>query len=228
MAGLVVPPAPPVAVLRQANHRRFAHELGQALPGARFVQTEGDLVGVLAQVELLASVSVEGNWLLKRPLGYAGRGRRKVAPGGQLSAVDRTWVEAALRDGDGLQVEPLVERMLDCALHGWLGADGQCTLGEPVVSEIDASGAWVSSELASPNALTGAERESLTSEAKLTARALTTLGYFGPFGLDAFRWKAPDGRIHFQPRCELNARYSMGWAIGMHAVVDGLSDVPGR
>jgi len=213
-AGLEVPEAPDVEVLRAVNHRRFAHRLGQALPGAQFVETEAALLEVLSDSSALETVSSERNWLMKRPLGYAGRGRRKIA-GPQLRASDRTWVEAALRSGDGLQVEPLVERTLDAGLHGWLARDGALTLGEPTVQVVDATGTWVSSERAGPSTLSLIEREALVGEARVTASALHHAGYFGPFGLDAFRWRAPDGTAHFQPRCELNARYSMGWAVGM-------------
>ena len=213
-AGLQVPPSPPAAVLRAVNHRRFAHRLGQALPAARFVETNAELLEVLADTRLLATLSSERNWLMKRPLGYAGRGRRKISSA-HLSEPDRIWVDAALRKGDGLQVEPLVERVIDAGLHGWLNADGAVVLGSPTISSIDDAGTWVSSELASPTALTTTERDALEREALATARALTAAGYFGPFGLDAFRWRSPDGAVHFQPRCEINARYSMGWAVGM-------------
>ena len=219
-AGLSVPAGPSVAVLRQVNHRRFAHALGQALPGAQFVHDERELLEALSDSALLEQVSVERNWLMKRPLGYAGRGRRKIASA-SLNPTDRTWIEAALRSGDGLQVEPLVSRVLDCGLHGWLGEDGALTLGQPTESEIDPSGTWVSSARAAATTLEPAEREQLEHHARETAKALHHAGYFGPFGLDAFRWRAPDGSTHFQPRSELNARYSMGWVIGM-----GQSEVP--
>jgi hypothetical protein len=39
-------------------------------------------------------------------------------------------------------------------------------------------------------------------------------GYFGPFGIDGFRWRWA-GRTGLRPRCEINARYTIGWAIGM-------------
>ncbi len=213
-AGIEVPAAPGQAVLREVNHRRFAHRLGQALAGSTFVQTQAELLAVLGEGDVLARVSTERNWLMKRPLGYAGRGRRKIASA-ELSPTDRTWIEAALRDGDGLQVEPLVARELDCGLHGWLEPGGALKLGQPTISNIDASGRWLSTERAAPSALDDAETAALIHAARETADALTRAGYFGPFGIDAFRWRAPDGALHFQPRCEINARYSMGWAIGM-------------
>jgi hypothetical protein len=40
-------------------------------------------------------------------------------------------------------------------------------------------------------------------------------GYYGPFGIDAFRWRDQNGKQQWNPRCEINARYSMGWSIGM-------------
>lgn len=210
-AGMQVPRAPAIEVLRHVNHRRFAHELGQALPTAGWAATMEQLTSLLANAAL-EQVSVERSWLIKRPLGYAGRGRKLLRPG-RRSAADQAWLEASLRDGDGVQVEPLVARELDCALHGWLAEDGQCTFGQPTLQRLDATGAWQSTELGPP--LTPSELELLTREAQRTAEALHAAGYFGPFGLDAFRWRAPDGTLHFQPRSEVNARYSMGWAIGM-------------
>ena len=103
--------------------------------------------------------------------------------------------------------------MLDCALHGWLDEDGSATFGRPTVQEVDDTGAWQSSRLAREGELTATEVERLSSEAKRAADALHAAGYFGPFGLDGFRYRGEQ----FQPRCEINARYSMGWAIGMRS-----------
>lgn len=213
-AGLRVPRAPSIEVLRRVNHRRFGHELGQALPSAGWAATSEALTSLLAATDALEQVSVERRWLIKRPLGYAGRGRRQLRSGA-LTEADQAWLDASLRDGDGLQVEPLVARELDCALHGWLAEDGQCTFGQPTVQHLDDTGAWQSTELAPPGTLTVFELVELTRAAHRTADALHAEGYFGPFGLDAFRWRAPDGQLHFQPRSEVNARYSMGWATGM-------------
>jgi hypothetical protein len=50
----------------------------------------------------------------------------------------------------------------------------------------------------------------MIEEANLVARALHDAGYFGPFGVDAFTYS---GGL-FQPRSEINARYSMGFSVG--------------
>ncbi len=212
-AGVQRPPAPAQAVLRQVNHRRFCAELGQTLPGACFVEDEAQLQAALARDAVLAETSTSGAWLLKRPLGYAGRGRLRLLPRA-MSAAEASWLSASLRGGEGLQLEPLVDRTFDCALHGQLSPDGRCTFGQLTVQAVDARGAWQRTTLAPEGSLTATEWTALQREAERTAAALHDAGYFGPFGLDAFRWRAPDGSEHFQPRSEVNARYSMGWAVG--------------
>jgi hypothetical protein len=215
-AGVAVPAAPPLDVLRRVNHRRFAAELGQTLPGARFVDALDDLL------ETIAGPSPTGHWLLKRPFSFAGRGRRKVRRG-PLEEAARPWVEASLRAGSarawgGLQIEPWVERAGDAALHGFVSAKGAVTLGEPTVQRVDASGAFQGSARAAPGELSRGELDALFDAASEAARALHAAGYFGPFGVDAFRYHDARGALRFNPRCEINARYSMGWAIGMGAL----------
>lgn len=205
-AGVEIPPSPPVDVLRAVNHRRFSHHLGQTLPGAGYAEDESEL-------EQLLDPS-HSCWLVKRAFGYAGRGRKKLRAGEQ-SAAERAWLAASFRTGDGLQVEPWVARELDCALHGWLTQSGALTLGQPTLQEVDEHGAWVSTSVAPAGALGPDEFTQLSREANRAALALHRAGYFGPFGIDGFRWRDARGQLHFQPRSELNARYSMGWAIGM-------------
>ena len=213
-AGVVAPQTPPLSVLQRVNHRRFAAELGQTLPDSRFVHAMDELESVLA------GPSPTGQFLLKRPFGFAGRGRRKVRSGG-VEAAARSWVEASFagrsgeRDGAGLQVEPWVEIEREHGLHGFLSRAGALTLGEATTQTLDEAGAWIATERAPRGALEPAERDALFASAEAAARALQLAGYFGPFGVDAFRWRDARGERCFQPRSEINARYSMGWAIGM-------------
>ncbi|MFO0591179.1 MAG: hypothetical protein U0441_26775 [Polyangiaceae bacterium] len=208
--GVEIAGAPALAVLQAVNHRRFNATLGQTLPGGRYVTTVEE---VLSAVE---EGCPSGRWLLKRPFGYAGRGRLAVEPrrAGDVERA-RSWIEASLREGDGLQVEPWVERRGDFGLHGYLMRDGATVFGEPTRLTCDANGAWVSTTRAEAGDIEGPEREALYREAERAAKALHEAGYFGPFGVDAFRWVEGRGACQFNARCEINARYSMGWAIGM-------------
>jgi hypothetical protein len=206
--GATLPAAPPLTVLRRVNHRRFCADLGQTLPGARYVDTLDDVVAIVN------NPSQTGPWLLKRPFGFAGRGRRRVRAGA-VEPADRAWIEASIAAGEGLQIEPWVDLAGDVALHGFLAASGALVLGAPTVQRTDTTGAWLASALAAPGDLAADEERALVEAADATAAALHDAGYFGPFGVDAFRWIDASGARRWNPRGEINARYSMGWAVGM-------------
>lgn len=223
-AGAILLPAPPLEVLRAVNHRRFSADLGQTLPGARFVRSIEELE------EVIAGSSPTGRFLAKRPFGFAGRGRRVlqaiVPNAGRIGAEDpaQPFLEASLRTGEGLQVEPLVERAGDFGLHGFVARSGEVTFGAVTRQVCDASGAWKGSLRADPGDLSAEERRALEVEADRAAGALRAAGYFGPFGIDAFRWIDESGRARWNPRCEINARYSMGWPVGMGSLRPDLEE----
>jgi hypothetical protein len=204
-AGAKPPAAPSIEVLRRVNHRAFSAELGQCLPGARYVRDRSELESTLA--------SSSGPWILKRAFGFAGRGRQRLRAGTLDSSVE-PFVRASL-ESDGLQVEPWALRELDVGLHGFVSRTSAITLGVPTRQRTDDSGAWLESTRAMPGDLLQDEERALFDEAERTARALVRAGYFGPFGIDGFRWVDARGSRHFCARCEINARYSMGWAIGI-------------
>lgn len=185
--------APPMEILRTVNHRAFSSSLGQHLPGATFATTLDAVHGALTG---------DTTWLLKRPWGYAGRGRKKMT----RATFDQPWVQAGLREG-GVQIEPLVDRLADFGQHGMLERDGHFSLGTPTIQHIDIHGAWQSSE----PTIDFPEAPVLRETGVRVAAALHAAGYFGPFGIDAFRWRDADGQTHFQPLSEINARYSMGF-----------------
>jgi hypothetical protein len=205
-AGASLPDAPPMEVLRRVNHRRFSAELGQTLPGARFVETRAELDATLA--------GSRARWLLKRPFGFAGRGRLRVTAGG-LSATEERWIALSLAAGEGLQVEPWVERAGDFAIHGWVPREGAPVFGSVTWQRCDATGAWLSTDLAHEGDLSRAEQDALLEAAHGAGGALAAAGYFGPFGVDAYRHVLGSGAMGFNARSEINARYSMGWAVGM-------------
>ena len=198
-------PAPSLDVLRAANARRFSAELGQELPGARLCEGVDEVLALIA-------AEPRRTFLAKRDLSAAGRGRRKLTSA-RLDEGEAKWIRASLELGP-LQVEPFVEIELELGTHGELRADGGLVLGTPTVQEVDASGAWVCSRLPAPGELLPEESDALLTEAERVGRALENLGYFGPFGVDAFRWRDDAGERRLCRRSEVNARYSMGWRTG--------------
>jgi len=204
-AGVPLPPAPGVAVLRNVSHRRFYLGLGGGAPGAAYFESLDTLDAALAARGPAA-------WLFKRPYGFAGRGQRRI--GERLSADDRRWLADGVRLG-GLLGEPWLPIERELCLHGVLDATGGLRLGRPCEQRIDAFRAWASSSALAPGQLAGEWRRLLRSSAERAAEALHRAGYFGPFGIDAYLWRTPGGGLELNPLGELNARYTMGFSIGM-------------
>lgn len=204
-SGSIVPPAPTLDVLRRANDRSL---LLPRLEGAVFVRTRDD---ILPALERSTGTQL---WLCKRAFGAAGRGHRRV-PAGRVRDADVAWVDAALRKTGGIQVTPWLDRVADFAQHALLSEDGALVVGEPTAQQIDAGDAWRASRLAMAAELPDVEREALRAALDEAAAALSKLGYFGPLGIDAFRYRTTDGGTAFCACCDVNARYTMGFSIGM-------------
>ncbi len=200
-AGARVPDAPPMRVLREVNERGLAFAVAH-LDGARRCVDER---------EALDAVARPGRWLVKRGLSFAGRGQRRI-DAGRASETDRAWIRKSMRHG-ALYVEPRVAIELEVALHGLLARDGGLERGVPTVQVVQ-DGAWRESRRASAGELTDDELATLSAGFDDTARALRDAGYFGPFGIDAFRYHADDGP-RFHALGEINARYTMAWGTGM-------------
>jgi hypothetical protein len=210
-AGAELPPSPSLEVLQQVNHRRFYLQLGGGAPGARYVSDEAELRATLAQPN--------SAWLFKRPFGFAGRGQRRIL--GVPSPDDRRWLADSLRQG-GFVAEPWLEVVAELGIHGVLDATGQVALGHVCVQQTNAYRAWVSTRRAGPGELTTEQVARLHERAHEVAAALSSAGYFGPFGIDAYLFKTRSGASELNPLSELNARLSMGFAVGM-GVADGLA-----
>lgn len=204
-AGAEPEPHPPVEVLRRVSSRAFAAELGQTLEGAAFVRDAEAARGVLAEAPPIARA-----WRVKPAFGMSGRGQRVIAPGA-LGRADEAFVSAAVLRG-GAQIEPNVAIAAELAIHGMIDEGGGLALGRLVAQRCDARGAWLSTEPAHDPEIEASLRE----EAARVAAALFAAGYFGPFGIDAFTYVGPRGAPILRARSEINARYTMGFGVGLN------------
>jgi len=201
-AGAIVPKAPSEDVLRKVNHRAFCASMGQTLESACYATTETQVLHALQ--------GAQAQWLLKRPLSMAGRGIRRVA-GQRVSAEDLAWIRATLRKDGGVQIEPRLDIDAEFSMHAYLEVSGQMTTGEAVLQQIDAHGIWRAA-MPAGNTISADEAQRLYAEVHAVGAALHRACYFGPFGVDAFRYRVGN-TFHFQPRSEINARYTMAWGI---------------
>ena len=202
-AGAEPEPHPALEALLLANSRAFASSLGTTLPGASFVTSEDEARALLGTAPPPA---LAVTWRVKRNFGMAGRGQR-IVTGRAPTEPELAFVRAGLAEG-GVQIEPNVTLVAEFAIHGFLAPEGALALGPVVKQRCDARGAWVSTERVEPG-----EAPDLVSEAKRVARALNTAHYFGPFGVDAYTYRLlGQDTTALQPRSEVNARYTMGFA----------------
>jgi phosphoribosylaminoimidazole carboxylase (NCAIR synthetase) len=186
------------------NHRKFAFDLGGGLPGQSYLESRAPLEAVLRRRE--------HPWLLKRPLGFAGRGQLRVYDHERVSEKEWQWIDASLRE-DGLLVEPLVEPSLEVSAHGFVFQAGHHELGRVCVQEVTERGVFRGVRLAVPGELAPHELDALHGRLGRVAEALRDAGYFGPFGIDGYRYRQ-GARSGFVALSEINARYTMGFVTG--------------
>jgi hypothetical protein len=211
-AGAEPAPHPPLSVLRRVNSRAFAASLGATMPGAAFVTNLEDASRTIATQPPLGRA-----WRVKRAFGMAGRGQRVVAPlaSAALLGAELAFVKAGIQRDGGIQIEPDVEILCELSLHGMLERDGVFVGGNLVRQRCDARGAWLATEPLAPDEAEHAHEGTLRDEQERVAAALHEAGYFGPFGIDAFTYRGARAETVLQRRSEINARYSMGWPVGM-------------
>ena len=184
--------------------RRFAQSLLPATPRERVVEAGFDPAELPAGPSRISLAHT-----------CAGRGHAYASSREQCAAI----TDELLRKHTAVFVAERVTVLQDFAMHGFVGVDGALVLGEPTQQRTDPrTGAWRESAIATD--LRADEAVLLARYARDAGEALARAGYVGPFGIDGFRFRDAQDREAFCGRCELNARYTMGWAIGMRALRD--------
>jgi hypothetical protein len=205
-------PVPDPSVVAQVHHRGFAlrvaQELGCAFLGAQLVESLADLD------LLLAEQGAPPTWVVKAPFSAAGRSRYIEREGPRLNDIkSRRTVENLFERHGPLLFEPWLDRIADWGCSALLTADGLRIVGIHR-QRVDVKGQFAGIELETPD-LPEADRKRLEEVVTEAAAALRQAGYAGPFGVDAWHWRRPDGTVAFHPLGEINARMTFGlveWA----------------
>lgn len=214
---------PTVDAALAGNHRGFAHrlagELGLALPGARMIDSAAALA---AHLEAGGAREGDGAWVVKAA--YSAAGRERVRERGVAPAPDRATRIARLLARGPLLFEPWVDRVADVGVAGLVVGE---TLRQwpPHRLATDASGVFRGIDLVDgeDDGLRPGEREAVTGAARAAGRALADAGYRGPFGIDAFVYRSPDGERRLAALGEINARLTFGHVARAHAEAAGLA-----
>jgi hypothetical protein len=81
------------------------------------------------------------------------------------------------------------------------------------VQDVSERGVFRAVRRAAAAEVSDAEKRALVEQAEHSADALARAGYFGPFGIDGYRYRAGE-RHRFCALGEINARYTMGFVTG--------------
>lgn len=205
--GAAPPEAPTLEVLARVNSRPFTARLTdrldpEALPKAIVDSLEPAL-------EQLAQPSTHG-WLVRRPFGAAGRGRRRLYTGTPEPA-ELAWLRTSLAIGP-LVIEPFVEIVRETTRCAWLQSDGRLSIHAPGFQSTTSAGAWIETRPAEPHALNSRDDDRLQNALAAAGSSLHDAGYHGPFGIDAF-WYRDGNAERLQPLSEVNARFTMDWSL---------------
>ena len=97
------------------------------------------------------------------------------------------------------------------------GSPDVCDICPTESFETDADGGWLRDRPCEPGEIEVDEERALDRAFDRVAEALRAADYFGPFGVDAFRWRDAHGARRFRAHSDVNARYTMGWWTGIRA-----------
>lgn len=198
--------------LHAVNARDFAAALhAQLVPQAPLTK---HIARTLDAALAIASRPAPRGWLARRRFGAAGRGRRKLHAGDQPAPAS-AWLEASLRTGP-LVLEPLVRIEHEYTRSGTVTPQGHVHMSEPCFQATTAEGAWTHTERRG-HEVAPADDAALAQAFEAAGHALAAAGYSGPFGIDAFRYRDPwnEAHSHLNPLSEINARYTMDWALAL-------------
>jgi hypothetical protein len=204
--------APDFETLRTVNARAFAADVRSPLRAEAFEKhLVRDREQALAQ---LSRPAAEG-WLVRRTFGAAGRGRRRIRAG-KPGASELAWLARGFQSGP-LIIEPWVTITREFTRSGWVNTDATVHSAAPCLQATTAAGAWTATECADAGALARGEDARLEEAFFSAGRALAEAGYFGPYGIDSYRYRSngPGSPEILNPLSEINARFTMDWVTGM-------------
>ncbi|MCA8961928.1 MAG: hypothetical protein KDC38_15490 [Planctomycetes bacterium] len=205
------------AAVARALPRPFAHECaraaGRVLPGSSVI--DADAVTALEWMRVLreaATHSTLGCWVVKPS--YTAAGRDQIRGSSDPDSGDASAAWQRLRGRGTLVVEPWMERLADFGAVGSVDDNGAIALVGLHELLVDAAGRFRGIRCARdpmrPPSLTPNEVEPLEATFAMVGGRLADLGFRGPFGIDAYRYRGHDDQIHFHPLCEINPRTSFG------------------
>jgi hypothetical protein len=213
------PAHPDLRIVRIANSRAFNLEVEREWGGADAL---GRLFQSLDTLEtFLAARDEPLGWVAKGDHGHAGTANRRV-PSGPLREADHVALAALFAGHGQVVLEPWHERLMDMSVGFTVGKAGVIRdfRGHILLNSRD--GAFLGVRILPGRRPPEPWDLALEACAEELGRALDTLGYFGPVGMDAYVWNSPGGP-RLRTLVDINARRSM--SLPAHGLADRM---PGK
>jgi hypothetical protein len=212
--------SPDLDIVATANSREFSSSLERewnvGLPQARTIHSLPEFHSAIEE-----SARENADWGVKANYGMSAR-ERILGRGSPPSSDAVKWVRKQLAQSEAVYFEPWVEPIEERGIQFTIPP-----AGEPILEGItplltDNLGTYRGSRLPQVGATAVADDDTADFLPTVTraAKRIQQLGYFGPLGIDAMRYRTADGESRWRPLQDINARLTMGrLALGLRHLV---------
>jgi hypothetical protein len=198
--------APPQAVVCAANSRRLSFqcetEWGVGIPGEVCVESSEQLFDAIRRV------ADDLRWVLKAEFSGAAR-ERLLGRGPSLDVSTQRWAEQRLRRGQSLFLERWLDRIDEAGIQWTVPRVDPPVLEGVTPLLTDAAGRYRGSRFGIDESEAAVWSDAVNVGRRL-ALQLQQMGYFGPLGIDAMRYRDAGGQVRLRPLQDVNSRWTMG------------------
>jgi hypothetical protein len=201
---------PDLDVVRRVNSREFStlveDQINEGRSVSCFVRTSEEL-----HVALRGLAELHGGgtrWVLKANFSNSSR-ERLIGQGVELKSTQSGWAERRIARDGGIAVEPWLDIVEEASVQWEVSRDGGIELLGVVPQIVSSRGEYRGSWFA----CSGAQLFRWDDILGLSLRAaekIAELGYFGPVGIDACRYRDHSGDVRLRAVQDINARWTMG------------------
>jgi hypothetical protein len=214
---------PALDAVATANSRAFSSTLEQewnvGLPHARTVHTLQELDDVVAE-----STRHAPGWVIKANFGMSAR-ERILGRGPTAAPQAVQWVQKQLAANEAVYFEPWVDRIEEVGVQFTIPKEGEPLFEGITPLLTDHLGTYRGSRFRGARCQFARVDEfpAVLEIVTQAARRIQQLGYFGPLGIDAMRYRTAEGQVRWRPLQDINARLTMGrLALGLERIVPEL------
>lgn len=199
--------APRQSAVRQLNARSFSFRLERewavGLPGAVEIHALDEFVDALQRLP-----GHEDRWILKAEFGMSAREQLR-GRGQPPTEAALNWTRRRLQSDGRIYLEPRLDRLEEAGLQFTIPETGPPRLEGITPLLADSDGTYRGNRF-SADSETEQHWQPAVEVGLRAAECARQLGYFGPLGIDAMRYRDADGHVRLRPLQDINARWTMG------------------